>query len=152
MTEGDKWDTPFVMFPTSEGKVTGNVPEDIRAAFDEACKAYRAALYNSSAIMCRKTIDGVCAAHGIATGNLAASLKKMLDEDIIDDRLHEWSTVLRHLGNGAAHDIAVTTTQPDAKDAIEFTNAILDYLFSYRDRFEEFKKRRQVKPATPAAE
>ena len=49
---------------------------------------------------------------------------------------------MRHAGNEAAHDVDVTVSQADATDIIEFTNAILDYLFSYRDRFDKFKARR----------
>ncbi len=92
--------------------------------------------------MCRKTLEGICAAHGIEERNLSASLKKMKEQALIDDRLFEWSDALRVVGNEAAHGVKVAISQADAKDAIEFTNAILDYLFSYRDRFEKFKKRR----------
>lgn len=92
--------------------------------------------------MCRKTLEGICAAHGIEERNLSASLKKMKEQGLIDDRLFEWSDALRVVGNEAAHGVKVAISQADAKDAIEFTNAILDYLFSYRDRFEKFKKRR----------
>ncbi len=84
----------------------------------------------------------VCAAHGVEERNLSASLKKMKEQTLIDDRLFEWSDALRVLGNEAAHGVKISISQPDAKDTIEFTNAILDYLFSYRDRFEQFKKRR----------
>ncbi len=71
------------------------------------------------------------------------SLKKLKDQGRIDDRLFEWSDVLRVAGNEAAHDVGVTITEADARDLLEFTNAILDYLFSYRDRFEQFKERRE---------
>jgi len=30
----------------------------------------------------------------------------------------------------------------DARDALDFTLGIIDYLFSYRDQFEKFKQRR----------
>jgi hypothetical protein len=30
----------------------------------------------------------------------------------------------------------------DARDALDFTIGIIDYLFSYRDQFEKFKQRR----------
>jgi hypothetical protein len=147
MAEGDKWDTPFVIFPNPDAKVNADVPRGIRTSFEEACGSYRAGLYTASAIMCRKTIDGICAEHGIAERNLDLSLKKMLEKELIDARLYEWSDVLRVMGNVAAHDVATTIQQPDAKDAIEFTNAILDYLFSYRDRFEKFKSRRAAEKA-----
>jgi hypothetical protein len=142
MAEGDKWDTPFVVFPQGDLRVNPNAPGDIRAAFEEACTCFRTQAYTASAIMCRKTLEGVCSAHGVEERSLSASLRKMKEKTLIDDRLFEWSDALRVVGNEAAHGVGTNTSKADAKDTIEFTNAILDYLFSYRDRFEEFKKRR----------
>lgn len=144
MAEGDKWDTPYVVFPLADSRVNPNAPPTIRAAFEEAVSCYRAAAYTASAIMCRKTIEGVCAEHGIDERNLSASLKRMKETGLIDDRLFEWSDALRTVGNEAAHGVGVAISQPDAKDTLEFANAILDSMFSYRDRFEAFKRRREV--------
>jgi len=143
MAEGDKWDTPFVVFPQADTRVNPNAPKEIRAAFEEACTCYRSQAYTASAIMCRKTIEGVCSEHGVAERNLYSSLGKMKENGLIDERLFEWSDALRLVGNEAAHGVTTSISQTDAKDMIEFTNAILDYLFSYRDRFEQFKKRRE---------
>jgi hypothetical protein len=66
----------------------------------------------------------------------------MRDKGLIDDRLFEWSDSLRLAGNEAAHGVGLSIGQADARDILEFINAILDYIFSFRDRFEEFKKRR----------
>jgi hypothetical protein len=96
--------------------------------------------------MCRKALEGICSEHGVKERNLAASLKAMKDQGQIDERLFEWSDSLRMVGNEAAHGVGLTIVQPDAKDVLEFTNAILDYLFSYRDRFEKFKARRAARP------
>lgn len=142
IAEGDKWDTPFVVFPQADLRVNPNAPPAIRTAFEEACSCYRVGAYTASAIMCRKTIEGICAEHGINERNLSASLRKMRDDGLIDERLFEWSDALRAIGNEAAHGVGITISQPDAKDTLEFANAILDYIFSYRDRFEAFKKRR----------
>ena len=95
--------------------------------------------------MCRKTLEGICAEHGTAKRNLAESLRAMRDQGQIDERLYEWSDSLRVAGNEATHGVGLSIVQPDAKDILEFTNAILDYLFSYRDRFEKFKARRAAK-------
>jgi hypothetical protein len=70
----------------------------------------------------------------------------MKEAGLIDARLFEWSDLLRIAGNEAAHGVGLSIAQPDAKDILEFTNAILDYLFSFRDRFEQFKQRRAPKP------
>jgi hypothetical protein len=59
LAEGDKWDTPQLVFPTSDLRVNPNAPRDIQAAFDEACNCYRARAFTACAIMCRKTLEGV---------------------------------------------------------------------------------------------
>jgi hypothetical protein len=145
LVEGDKWDTPFVIFPQSDVRINPNAPKNIRSSFQEACACYRSHAFTASAIMCRKTIEEVCAVHGVNERTLSASLKKMKERGLIDDHLFEWSDALRMVGNEAAHGVGVAIPQPDARDTLEFTNAILDYMFSYRDRFEQFKKRRQPK-------
>lgn len=146
LAAGDLWDTPVPIFPAADLRVNPNAPQDIQRAFDEACACYRANAFTASAIMCRKTLEGICAAHGVAERTLAASLRKMSDEKLIDSRLFEWSDMLRMAGNEAAHGVGIAIPQADAKDMLEFTNAIMDYLFSYRDRFEAFKARRSLKP------
>jgi hypothetical protein len=57
--------------------------------------------------------------------------------------IDEWDDALRLAGNEAAHDVNVTISGDDARDMLEFTSAILDYLFSFWDKFERFRKRRQ---------
>jgi hypothetical protein len=53
----------------------------------------------------------------------------MKESALIDDRLFEWFDLLRVAGNEAAHGVGLSIAQPDAKDILEFTNAILDYMF-----------------------
>ena len=142
MADGDKWDTPRLVYPTADLRVNPNAPHDIRLALDEACSCYRAGAFTASAIMCRKTLEGICTAHGVTERTLARSLRTMHEQNLIDGRLFEWSDLMRAAGNEAAHGVGLSIQQPDAKDILEFTNAIMDYLFSFRDRFEEFKKRR----------
>jgi hypothetical protein len=76
-------------------------------------------------------------------------LKELKDQGVIENRLYEWADALRISGNEAAHDVNVTISPDDAKDIIEFTNALLEYVFTFRDKFEAFKKRRLAK--TPDA-
>ncbi|WP_288065438.1 DUF4145 domain-containing protein [Herbaspirillum sp.] len=143
IAEGDKWDTPFIVFPQGDLRVNPRSPPEIQSAFEEACACYRTQAYTASAIMCRKTLEGICAVHGVEERNLSASLRKLKELALIDDQLFEWSDALRVVGNEAAHGVGIVVSQADAKDAIEFTNAILDYLFSYKDRFEQFMRRRK---------
>jgi len=142
LAEGDIWDSPRRIFPTSKYRPNPNAPKNIQIAFDEAYTCFRNRAYTAAAILCRKTLEGISKANNVNERNLMASLRKMKDDGLIDERLFEWSDALRHAGNEAAHDVDITVSQADATDIIEFTNAILDYLFSYRDRFDKFKARR----------
>lgn len=131
------------LYPQPEYQPGRQVPEEIREAFLEALTAYRAGAHTASAIMCRKTLEGVCESEGVKEGTLYASLEAMRDTGIIEDRLYEWADELRLVGNEAAHDVHVTVGQEDAKDAIQFTHAILEYLYTFRKAFQQFRERRR---------
>ena len=66
----------------------------------------------------------------------------MKERGIIEPRLFEWADALRIAGNETVHDVTVTVSKEDARDMIEFTNALLEYVFTFQDRFEQFKRRR----------
>ena len=68
--------------------------------------------------------------------------KTSIVEEIINHQLFEWANELRLSGNEAAHNIESTFTNNDAKDILDFTIAILDYSYSFQDKFLKFKERR----------
>ena len=140
--DDDVWTSPKVIYPQPDFRVNPKAPSDIRAALEEGIACYQAKAFTAAAIMCRKTLEGVCTAHGVTEKTLDKSLKKMAETDMIDKRLYEWSDQLRIAGNEAAHGVGVVSSAQDARDALEFTTGIIDYLFSYRDQFEKFKARR----------
>jgi len=98
--------------------------------------------------MCRKTLEGICAEYKTKGPTLVAALKELKDKEIIENRLHEWADALRVLGNEAAHDVNITITAEDTKDLIDFTHALLEYVFTFRDKFENFKNRRNKQEQT----
>jgi hypothetical protein len=93
-------------------------------------------------MMCRKTLEGVCDDHKITGRTLQQRLAVLRDQGAIEGRLYEWADELRLVGNEAAHDVKVQVTPDDARDTFEFTRALLEYAYTFRLRFEEFKKRR----------
>lgn len=135
---------PERLYPPRERPVD-YLPNAIRAAYVEARSCFRGKAFTASTIMCRKTLEGVCREHNIDQGDLVKDLRKLRDEEIIDSRLFEWADALRISGNEAAHDVRIQVSVEDAKDVLDFTNAILEYLFTFREKFEEFKKRRTKK-------
>lgn len=141
-------DLPTRVFPPLIRHLGMSVPRTMRTAYSEAQICFRAKAFTASAIMCRKVLEGLCNEHGITERGLAASLKKLRENGIIESRLFEWAEELRTLGNEAAHGVNASISKQDANDIIEFTEALVEYVFTYRDKFEEFKKRR-AKPTQP---
>lgn len=140
--EGFQADTPIRVYPAPDRRLGFAVPRTIRAAFDEATVCFKAKAYTASAIMCRKTLEGLCAEHEIKGRNLSDSLKKLKESGVIEERLFEWAEALRTLGNEAAHGVSSTISRQDASDILEFTEALAEYVFTYRDKFERFKERK----------
>jgi hypothetical protein len=97
--------------------------------------------------MCRKTLEGICKAHGSQARQLVDALKELKDNGTIESRLFDWADLLRIAGNEAAHDVDIQIAAEDAHDLVEFTGALLDYVFSFRERFEKFKNRKSERDA-----
>ena len=152
LVEGDIWSNPTLLFPNQIRYINPDVLKNISTAFSEAQDCLIAKAYTATAIMARKTLDGICAVEGIKSNNLVNSLKILRDKGVIDTRLFEWADELRLSGNEAAHDVDIQFTEEDAKDIVDFTAAILDYIYSFRNKFETFKERRQLKKSNKKIE
>jgi hypothetical protein len=94
--------------------------------------------------MCRKCLEAICQELGATRGNLKERLVALQGRGQIDQKLLAWADELRLIGNDAAHDLNVVIDQVDARDALEFSEAILMYAFSLNRRFQEFKIRREA--------
>ena len=150
--EGFANDMPARVYPPRDRTLGSSVPKSIRAAFDEATLCLKAKAYTASAIMCRKTLEGLCAEHGVKERNLSLSLKKLKDDGVIESRLFEWAEALRTLGNEAAHGVNSVISAQDARDIMDFTEALAEYVFTYRDKFERFRERTKPKQGTAKAD
>lgn len=140
---GNGWDEPSRLFPVQDKQVNPSLPESIKNAYKEALACLKSKSYTAAAIMCRKTLEGICCVHGVKAKNLSLGLKEMKSREIIESRLFEWAEALRISGNEAAHDVQVTISAQDAKDIVAFTDALLGYVFTFRDKFNEFVERRK---------
>lgn len=141
---GPGWEEATRVYPPTD-RLAYNTPEAIRIAYEEATKCYGAGAFTACALMCRKTLEGICDAKGAKKGTLARRLAELKSGDLIDARLHEWADELRLGGNEAAHGVGVTVSAEDAGDIKDFTKAIVEYMFTIQERFEEFKARRTAR-------
>jgi hypothetical protein len=146
------WSGPFRLWPAPDRGLHYSVPQPLRDAFSEAQTCFRAKAYTAAAIMCRKTLEGVTKHQGIAARDLSKALQKMRDTRVIDERLYAWADQLRAIGNDAAHGVDLSISRDDAQDALDFTEALVDYLFVFQERFEAFKARRARNAAEPQSD
>ena len=73
---------------------------------------------------------------------LALKLKTLAGRGIIEARLVDWAHGIRLVGNEAAHDTETEVSKEDARDALDFTEALLTYVFVLNERFAAFSQRR----------
>jgi hypothetical protein len=139
------WDPPVFLYPGDTTRLDPSVPQSIAGSFYEAQRSFdQASAYTGAAILCRRTLEGICAHFDAKGGNLARKLADLKAKGKLDERLHEWADhVLRGLGNDAAHDVDQVISRDDARDALEFTKALIQQLFVLEAAFKRFKERRK---------
>lgn len=113
-----------------------------QADFAEAWQCMASGAHTAAAVMARRVLEGVVADQGGSGRNLSADLKALGAAGTIDSRLAEWAEALRLVGNSAAHASGAPVTEEDARDVLAFAEALGDYVYTFRFRFEEFRRRR----------
>jgi hypothetical protein len=101
--------------------------------------------------MCRRALEAICKDKGTTKRTLAENLKELQQKGTIDARLYEWADALRLVGNDAAHNVDEFMGKEDAKDGIDFTRAIVEYVYTFADAFERFQARRAAAKARKGA-
>jgi hypothetical protein len=137
---------PFeeVLFPRATEPLAMNIPALIRRPHESAVSCFETANYEPCIIMCRKALEAVCQVLGESNGTLQARLRRLRDAGVVEARLCDWADELRMVGNDAAHDLSLTVSKEDARDCLDFVDAILIYVFTLDRKFQEFKNRRHA--------
>lgn len=142
---------PKILWPQFNQELSDKIPEVLRREVSEARSCFTSAAYTASVVMVRRTLEGICAEHGMKTSPLFKSLEQMKELGLIDGRLLEWAQALRALGNEGAHFTGNRVSRQDAEDSLAFAAAILNYMYVFNEQFAAFKKRRQSPVAEEAS-
>jgi hypothetical protein len=134
-----------VLYPAVERASFESTPEPVKRAYEQALRCYSSSSFDACALMCRRSLEALCRSQGVQSGNLDSKLKKLAEQRVIDARLAEWAHGVWILGNEAAHDTDAELSKEDAKDALDFTEALLTYVFVLNERFAAFSARRKQK-------
>lgn len=137
----DGWDGPHQMYPARR-RLSTAVPRPLRNDHAEARGCIESGHYTAAAVMARRIVEGIAQHSGYKKGDLFTRLKSMKQDGVIDERLYDWADICRDVGNEGAHAGVTSVTKVDATEAVDFAEAMLDYLFVIRARYDEFKKRR----------
>jgi Domain of unknown function (DUF4145) len=132
------------VYPAQPRSLSSVVPKTLQDCFQEARSCYQARAYTASAIMCRRALELLAIERGITERTLARSLDALKGQGDIDQRLYDWCDALRLAGNKAAHDVGPSVSQVDAKDMSDLAEAIIDYVYVFQARYEQFKERRSL--------
>jgi hypothetical protein len=131
-----------VLFPQASRLHADGIPESVQRAYEQAHKCYSASSYEACALMCRRCLEALCKSLSAPGRSLQAKLDALSDSGAIDKRLAQWAHGIRAIGNEAAHDTDTELTKSDARDALDFTEALLMYVFALNARFLAFQQRR----------
>jgi hypothetical protein len=139
------------LWPAPDREMSSKIPEPLRLEHGEARSCFRSSAYTATVVMVRRTLEGVCAEHGVNKKPLIAALQQMQADGLIEGRLLEWAEELRVLGNEGAHFTGRRVAREDAQDALALAEALLDYLYVFSAQFAEFKKRRNSRDGSEDA-
>lgn len=106
-----------------------NIPEDLAADLDEAKMCFAVQCYRACAVMARRCIQNACVAKGAKNDNLFGQVKELTGAGIITKDIEEWATVVRWVGNDAAHPGKDPVTKEDAEDVLNLAEQFLHVVF-----------------------
>lgn len=139
-----EWEPASRLWPAPETDINWEIPEIARNSLIEAKICFKARAYSACAVMCGRAIEGVCKNHDSKTKTLAAGLKKLKEDGVIDSRLFSWGDALRENRNLGAHATTEKVSKDDAQDLLDFSIAICDYVFVLNQKWERFQNRKKT--------
>lgn len=128
--------------PACEPRIEG-LPDSICRSVTQAHRSFATASYDACAVMCRRALEALCKSLAAKGRDLARQLADLEAQGRIDSRLLNWAHGVRLVGNEAAHDVDATVTAEDARDILEFTEALLMYVYTLDSKFRSFQSRRK---------
>ena len=137
----EEWYGEKRVWPQAESLLDSTIPDSVRHSLEEAHLCFKIRAYRACAVMCGRSLEGLC--HHFKTHNqmLAPCLKELRDSGVIDARLFQWGEPLRIHRNLGAHATDAKISRQDAKDLLDFANAICEFVFVLSDRYDKFMQR-----------
>lgn len=164
--QDDFWSDIVRVFPNPPKTfVSYRIPKVVKDSLLEADRSLQANANVAACVMLGRALEALCRdvlqssrdyGDPYTTGpvkkegkkgrlTLGAGIKKLRDQKIIDGRLFDWSQQLQAFRNLAAHPEDIEISRVDAQDLQTFVNAIVEYVYDLTDRYDEFKRRVELR-------
>lgn len=131
--------TEEVLYPTLKWE-SRNMPKNVSAAFESAIKV-RHIDGAICALSLRRTLEMMCRDRGATTGNLYSKLQQLSREGILPPIVENMASVLKNVGNAAAHADDAEFPLELVEAMINFTQTVLDYVYHLPQALEDIQKR-----------
>lgn len=141
--EVDSWSNGKQVFPARGRTLPDALPSRVERACREAIVCEEARAWLATAVMAGRALEAVAKEHDASTKNLADGLAKMKAAGVISDELLAWSQELRFLRNIGAHASDQDISEEDARDALDFLEAIIETIYVLRERHAKMRARRE---------
>lgn len=153
MGDGFEMDSYYRTYPPQDRHLGFLMPDIVRQSYEEAVRCETSKTWIACVVMVGRTLEAVCKEFEPNSRTIFDGLRSLHSKGIISQELLEWSNELRVLRNLGAHATNAKVEYSDAKEALDFLQAILEILYDLRPKFEAFKQRRKkTKDTTQVSE
>lgn len=128
-----------IIYPTT-GATEHYIPKEVKDSFDAAFKVRH--LDGAICILAlRRSLEKMCKQKGAEGKDLFKKLQNLQDKKILPEIMNDVSYILRKEGNSAAHADDVEFDHDTVNLMIEFTQTILDYVYTLPEKIKKAQQR-----------
>jgi hypothetical protein len=122
-------------------------PAEVGRYWIQAHRSAKDENWDAAAVMTRSALQSALRNNDAAGSSLKGEIDDLASKGILPPHMKDWAHELRELGNDAAHPSGSSSAArpDDVRDAIEFLDFLLQYLYTLPHDIEEYRKRRRSK-------
>ena len=120
-----------------------DVPQQISVSYNEAVKCEKSEAWNACVVMVGRALEAAAKDYDPAIKSILPGITRMHDAGAISNELFDWMNELRILRNIGAHPTKADVEGSDAREALDFLQAILETIYHLRPMFRKRKERKK---------
>jgi len=140
---GKEFRTIYPIDEKTARKIQFDLPATISKSYDDAVKCEQTEAWNPCIVMIGRALEAVAKDYNPKIKTISTGLKKMHAEGVISNELFEWANEIRILRNIGAHATEEDVEEVDARESLDFLQAILETIYHLRPMFQKMKERRK---------